>query len=80
MRRIPLSLVILLALAGVAGAADKPLVLDLWPGKPPGEVPAGEEKFSGRPGSRNLTNVSRPTLTVYRPATCSSPGASRSAR
>jgi acetyl esterase/lipase len=67
MRRIPLSLVILLALAGVAGAADKPLVLDLWPGKPPGEVPAGEEKFSGRPGSRNLTNVSHPTITVYRP-------------
>ena len=52
MRRTTLSLVILLALACAAGAADKPLVLDLWPGKPPGEVPAGEEKFSGKPGTQ----------------------------
>jgi acetyl esterase/lipase len=68
MRHAALSLTLILTLAGAAGAADKPLVLDLWPGKPPGEVPAGEEKFSGRPGGRNLTNVSRPTLSVYRPA------------
>ncbi len=68
MKRTPLSLAVLLALAGAARAADKPLVLDLWPGKPPGEVPADEEKITGRPGSRNLTNVRRPTITVYRPA------------
>src|SRR6516165_7994797 len=68
MRRITLSLAVVLTLAGVSRAADKPLVLDLWPGKPPGEVPADEEKITGRPGSRNLTNVRRPTITVYRPA------------
>jgi acetyl esterase/lipase len=68
MRRTTLSLAVILTLAAAARAADKPLVLDLWPGKPPGEVPADEEKITGRPGSRNLTNVRRPTLTVYRPA------------
>ena len=75
MRRTTLSLALLLALAGAAGAADKPLVLDLWPGKPPGEVPADEEKITGRPGSRNLTNVRRPTITVYRPAEDKNTGA-----
>jgi acetyl esterase/lipase len=75
MRRTTLSLVLLLTLAGAAGAADTPLVLDLWPGKPPGEVPAGEEKISGRPGGRNLTNISHPTLTVYRPAPDKNTGA-----
>ena len=75
MRRTTFSLAVLLALAGAAGAADKPLVLDLWPGKPPGEVPADEEKFTGKPGSRNLTNVRRPTITVYRPAPDKNTGA-----
>ncbi len=75
MRRTTLSLAALLLLAGAAGAADMPLVLDLWPGKPPGEVPPGEEKFSGNPGSRNLTNISHPTITVYRPAEGKNTGA-----
>jgi acetyl esterase/lipase len=58
--------------------AAEPQVLDLWPGKPPGDVgSAGEEKFfelktrdgkpyqvGGKP-TRWLTNVTRPTLTVY---------------
>jgi acetyl esterase/lipase len=64
-----------------AAAADKPLVLDAWPGKPADDDPAtiGAEKFfelkvggkpyqvAGKP-TRWLTNVTRPTLTVYRPA------------
>ena len=50
------------------GRAAEPLVVDLWPGKPPGENGAiGEEKMSGTVGSRQLTNVSKPTLTIYRP-------------
>jgi acetyl esterase/lipase len=60
-----------LLVAGAARAADapKPLVLDVWPGKPPGEAgPAGEEIIKGKQGSRSVTNVSRPTLTVFRPA------------
>jgi acetyl esterase/lipase len=35
----------------------------------PGETKEiAAEKISGKPGSRNLTNVSKPTITVYRPA------------
>jgi acetyl esterase/lipase len=56
-----------------AAAAEKPPVLDVWPGKPPGE--AGKAKpetdqvmKSGRRTIRIVTNVSRPTLTVFRPA------------
>jgi acetyl esterase/lipase len=67
------SLLVLLCIAWPAVAADKPLVVDVWPGKVPGEnVPIGEEKFlEGKPGEKpvkRLTNVSKPTLTVYRPA------------
>jgi acetyl esterase/lipase len=56
---------------------DPPLVLDLWPGKPPGDVGiAGEEKWlelkvggktyevGGKP-TQWRTNVSKPTITVY---------------
>jgi acetyl esterase/lipase len=64
-----------------AAAAEKPLVVDVWPGKVPGDDAAtiGKEKFfelkvggkpyqvAGKP-TRWLTNVTRPTLTVYRPA------------
>lgn len=50
-------------------AADAPLVLDLWPDKVPGETqPIGDEKIEGEKGSRRISNVSRPTITVYRPA------------
>jgi acetyl esterase/lipase len=56
-----------------AAAADNPLTLDVWPGKAPGETGAvGEEKFQDpRPNEakpvKRLTNVSKPTLTVFRP-------------
>ena len=62
-----------------ATAAEKPQVLDLWPGKPPGDLGIqGEEKFielkvdgkpyqvAGKP-TKWLTNVSKPTITIYRP-------------
>ncbi|HVK15963.1 MAG TPA: alpha/beta hydrolase [Fimbriiglobus sp.] len=54
-------------------AADGPAVLDLWPGPAPGEkADLGPEKDTGtKPGQRQvkrLTNVSKPTLTVFRPA------------
>jgi acetyl esterase/lipase len=62
-------------------AAENPLVVDLWPGKVPGDDAAtiGAEKFiqlmvrgkayevGGKP-TKWLTNVTKPTLTVYRPA------------
>ncbi len=79
MKRILTCLAVLAGLAAApARAADKPLVLDLWPGSPPGEPKplAEEEKDTTGPkgdlvaGKRviRLGNVSKPTLTVYRPA------------
>jgi acetyl esterase/lipase len=57
-----------------AFAAD-PLVVELWPGKTPGDVGIkGEEnsrtyesKLIGAP-TRLITNVTRPTLTIYSPS------------
>jgi acetyl esterase/lipase len=58
-----------------AARAAEPLVVDVWPGKPAGDDAAaiGAEKWLGPlPGEeekykRRLTNVTRPTLTIYRP-------------
>jgi acetyl esterase/lipase len=61
--------------------AAEPLVVDVWPGKPAGDDSAkiGEEKFfqlmvkgkpyevDGKP-TKWLTNVTKPTLTIYKPA------------
>jgi acetyl esterase/lipase len=54
-------------------AAEKPLVLDVWPGKPPGDkgdaVPEKVTPEKNDPGKIDqITNVWQPTLTVYRPA------------
>jgi acetyl esterase/lipase len=73
MRRFLLVLVPLLVLAQVLAAADKPLTLDVWPGKAPGETgQIGEEKLlepkAGEKKVARLTNVSKPTLSVFRPA------------
>jgi acetyl esterase/lipase len=63
-----------------APAAEKPLVLDLWPDKAPGDkTDIGEEKVTegkgDHPGIDQITNVSKPTLTVYRPAKDADTGA-----
>jgi acetyl esterase/lipase len=65
--------VLMLALAAPARADDKPLTLDLWPGPAPGETaPIDPEKFlDQRPNEKpvkRLTNVSKPTITVFRPS------------
>jgi acetyl esterase/lipase len=60
-------------LAAIPASAAEPLVVDLWPGKTPGDV-----GISGRETSRIhqsplvgptklVTNVTKPTVTVYRP-------------
>src|SRR5262245_66299157 len=64
-----------LSLSGAVSAAE-PTVIDLWPGKPPGETkelppetdinkptdsPVGDRKII------KLTNVSKPTLAIFRP-------------
>lgn len=67
----------ILLLAGCMAAdafAASPFVLDLWPGKPPGDLPVrGPEKkmirISPIYGTSNIiTNVTKPTLTVCLPA------------
>ncbi len=67
------------SLPGAGPAADPPEVVPLWPGPAPGDVGlTGEERFfefkvggkpylvAGRP-TKWLTNVSKPTITVFRP-------------
>jgi hypothetical protein len=55
-----------------AFAAD-PMVVDLWPGKVPGDIGIKGQETSRIHQSplvgptRLITNVSRPTLTIYRP-------------
>jgi acetyl esterase/lipase len=56
------------------------IVVDVWPGKPPGENGTfGEEKYlEQKPGEKPvklLTNVTRPALSVYRPARDNDTGA-----
>jgi acetyl esterase/lipase len=73
MRPTVLSLVLLLGSVSLAAGAEKPLTLDLWPGKPPGEMgEIDKEKVldpipKARPVKR-ITNVTHPTLTIYKPA------------
>lgn len=73
MKSCPTVGLIVLLFATAATAAEKPLVLDVWPGKVPGETgQIGDEKvLESKPGEKpvkRITNVSKPTLTVFRPA------------
>jgi acetyl esterase/lipase len=71
MNRAAITLCIL-CLASPLLAADKPLVVDVWPGKPAGDDAGkiGEEKFTSvksAPNIKWITNVTKPTLTIYKP-------------
>ena len=82
MKRIvaAVSLITWLCVAWPAAAADKPLVVELWPGKVPDETGTiGPEKVRMSPKltrkevevtepTRMVTNVTKPTITIYRPA------------
>jgi acetyl esterase/lipase len=75
-----LSLVTWLCAAGPVIAADNPRVVELWPGQAPDETDnIGAEKVVMSPqldrkqveiteSTRMVTNVSKPTITVYLPA------------
>ncbi len=70
---ILLALLAGLSVASLARAAEKPEVLDVWQGKPPGETkPIGEETIRDQKGPggtiKILSNVSKPTLSIFRPA------------
>ena len=70
--RLGLGLLVVLGTCGALRAANSapagPTVLDLWPGNPPGETgTVGEEKATKNAQGvvTSLTNVSKPTLTIY---------------
>jgi acetyl esterase/lipase len=82
MKRIvaAVSLITLLSASWPAAGADKPLVVELWPDKAPDEAgDIGPEVVRMSPKltrkevevtepTRLVTNVTKPTITVYRPA------------
>jgi acetyl esterase/lipase len=82
--RILPALALLLAFTTAAAAAE-PEVLNLWPGKAPGETKElppeknvtkpGEKGLGGGPPIIRLTNVSTPTIAVYRPDKAKDTGA-----
>jgi acetyl esterase/lipase len=62
----------MLALVPSLLAGEKPTTLDVWPGKPPGETGTigAEKMLPDKPGQKKvkrLTNITRPTITVFRP-------------
>jgi acetyl esterase/lipase len=73
-------LIVSMCVAGTAIATEQPQVVEIWPGTPPDEPGTiGEEKVRMSPKldrkqvevnepTRLITNVTKPTLTIYRPA------------
>jgi acetyl esterase/lipase len=78
-RAAAVSLLACLCVTWQAAGADKPLVIELWPGKAPDETGTiGAEKFLMSPRldrkqvevtepTRMVTNVTTPTITIHRP-------------
>ena len=75
MKALPAIGLLLTLTAGLARAADAPAdapkTVDLWPGQVPGESgQVGEEKvLENKPNEKpvkKVTNVSKPTLTIFR--------------
>jgi acetyl esterase/lipase len=63
----------LLAAAAALHGAEAPPVIDVWPGAAPGVTAASgpEKTVPGKPGNYfpdKVSNISHPTLTVFRPA------------
>jgi acetyl esterase/lipase len=73
MTRVLVSACFALVTCGMLAAADRPLTIDVWPGKPPGDKgDLGPEKVTepkpGQRGVKRISNVSQPTLTIFKPA------------
>src|SRR5437764_175214 len=67
------ALALVVGLAALGRAEDKPLTVPLWPDKAPGENgDVGEEKVlenkQGEKPVQRITNVTKPTITVFKPA------------
>lgn len=75
MRQLLRSLALLFVCAATARAAD-PAIINLWPGKAPGETAdLGDEKITKNEKMYRVTNVGTPTLTVFRPEKSKDTGA-----
>src|SRR5881394_4660939 len=68
------TVLVALLLLGARLFAAEPIVIDLWPGKAPGDVGiSGEEKSRIHQSkivgpTKLITNVSKPALTIFRPS------------
>src|SRR5258708_4688422 len=74
-RKIGATMTIVLAINFAdAACAAEPVVVDIWPGKTPGDVGIKDEETSRIHQSpivgptRLITNVTKPTITIYQPA------------
>ena len=80
MKRAVVGLGVLLALVGGSSAraadAPAPVTVDLWPGEAPGEVgTVPPESSETKGGILRVSNVSHPTMTVFRPEAGKNTGA-----
>ncbi|HYV35622.1 MAG TPA: alpha/beta hydrolase [Gemmataceae bacterium] len=63
------SLLLSVTLAPADTGPEKPTVIDVFPGKPPGaKSEPKEDKVKGNKPSRSVQEVTKPSLTVFRPA------------
>ena len=79
MNRYVAMLAILLCVGGQGSRGAEPLIVELWPGKAPEEpgTIGAERRFPSKPNkdrsettevTQLITNVTRPTITIHRPA------------
>ncbi len=62
-----LSPLLALALGSAAALADAPIVLKLWPEGVPGQITVKPPDPNQKPNPNVVTNITEPTLTIYRP-------------
>ena len=65
---------VLFCIATTSAQAAEPLVVDVWPGKTPHDIGIEEEETTRiydsailKGPTKLITNVTHPTLTIYRP-------------
>jgi acetyl esterase/lipase len=71
MKTLVLAIAVLVSAAPAPARQDssKPLMLDLWPGKAPGDPDGIEEKSDpGEKGIKKVSSTGKPTIAVYKPA------------
>ena len=70
--RLALAMTLAVAVAAIAADAPTSTTMEIWPGAVPGEAGAiGEEQVKKKAGTEtitSITNVTKPTLTISRPA------------